>query len=556
MGNITLRDYQQECVDTTIDFLKTKAGNPLLALPTGAGKGWIQAFICKFIQQNWPDRRVVMAVHNQELVRDTYERAKSVLGDDAVGVNCAGVSSKRDWDKRFIFGSVQSMAGKAELLGWRDLLLVDEAHRVGNLDTANYGQLYGKLAHHNSRLRVAGLTATPWRVGMGLLTNGPVFDEVVYDVTGIEGMNMMFERGYLVRPITFRGDAHADTAMLKRSSNGDFTKASMEAAVSDKITRKALVEFTQKAFDRHAWLVFAISIEHGEKCVAILNEMGIPSGLIHSKMKAAEKKQVLDLYRSGAIRCVVNVDMLTTGFDYPKIDALAILRPTMSSSLWVQMVGRGLRICLETGKVNCLVLDFASNIERCGPINNPIIPLSPAEKAEAKRKEKEGEPAEPMPEARICDACGMYNEADALVCECCETPLTKFTGEASDKAILASAGGDTVKGPQKGRYDVVRRTFKVQYDYNGNSYLQIVYAVEGGMNFVKKLSWHNANPQATYTPGAYAWWSKNSNGQLPPDSAEDAIERTDELMDVVAVRVKQDDKGNWKVTKEYHHEDN
>lgn len=547
MTSITLRGYQQQAVDNTIGYLTTEAGNPILALPTGAGKGWIIAHVIQYIRANWPGKRILMAVHNKDLVEDTSSRSQSILQGEPVGVNCAGLRRK-DWTHDVLFGSVQSMARKAELLGSRALLIVDECHLVGNMDTAGYGQLLTKLRDNEPGVRILGLSATPWRVGMGLLTNGPVFDDIIINMCDIEGMQMMFDNGWLVPPVTRRADNQIDTASLK-TRNGDYTQKSLGTAMTDDVTELALQEFCEKAYDRACWLVFALSIEHADKCGSILNAMGIPTGVMHSAKSKEENARILAMYKSGQLRCVVNKDMLTTGIDIPRIDAIAMLRPTQSSSLWVQMVGRGLRAHPEGGKLNCLVMDYGGNIERCGPINAPLVP--PVAGTGAKGQPKPDADAESAGVApmRICEECGTYNFLAATICEGCGCYLTELKGEASEAAILAGVGGTSEK-PKAGAYEVASRTFKLLKGGDGHKYLRITYETTCGMTVHKPL-YFSVRAGSDYAPAGPKWWQRNMiRGAIPVD-ADDAIYMTSNLRPVTSFRAKQKENGAWKVTKEY-----
>lgn len=546
MTQITLRPYQQQAIDNTISYLMNTAGNPILALPTGAGKGWIIAYIIHYIRMNWPGKRILMAVHNQNLVADTSSRTQSILSEQ-VGVNCAGLKRK-DWHHDVIFGSVQSMARLAEKLGQRALLIVDECHLVGNLETAGYGQLLAKLKESQPDIRILGLSATPWRVGMGLLTNGPVFDEIVLNMCDIEGMQLMFDNGWLVPPITRRADTQIDTAALK-VRNGDFTQKSLGAAMSDDVTEVALREFCEKAYDRQCWLVFALSIEHADKCGLILNNMGIRTGVMHSAMSKAENAHTMALYASGHLRCVVNKDMLTTGVDIPRIDAIAMLRPTQSSSLWVQMVGRGLRPFPEAGKLNCLVMDYGGNIERCGPINAPLIPFAAGTSPKGKPKEDDDGQSAGVAPMRICDECGTYNYLANTICDGCGCYLTELKGEASIADILAGAGG-TVEKPKKGAYDIANRAFSTLMGAEGNKYLRITYTTVCGMKIHKPLHFA-VRAGSDHPPTGPKWWARNMLSGAVPIDATQAINMVGNLKTTVAVRAKQNDRGSWKITKEY-----
>ena len=208
---------------------------------------------------------------------------------------------------------------------------------------------------------------------------------------------------------------------------GEYIQKELQDAVDrSPITSAALTETLAQASDRKHWLVFAAGIEHACHISEMLNLMGVPSAVISGDLDRRERERILRAFKAGEYRAVVNNNVLTTGFDFPGIDLIVMLRPTSSPGLWVQMLGRGTRP--TSGKENCLVLDFAGNTRRLGPINDPIIPKK-------KGKGKGGQAP-----VRICPACNTYNHASATVCESCgeEFPrVIKIQGTASLESVVA-----------------------------------------------------------------------------------------------------------------------
>lgn len=204
---------------------------------------------------------------------------------------------------------------------------------------------------------------------------------------------------------------------------GEFIQSELQHAV-DKydITFNALKEAAESAHDRSHWLVFASGVEHAEHITDMLNDMGVPAVAIHSKMGNAQRDQAILDFKAGKYRAAVNNNVLTTGFDFPAIDCIVVLRPTASTVLWVQMLGRGTRPSPATGKENCLVLDFAGNTRRLGPINDPVIPR--------KKGQKGGEAP-----VKICGSCATYNHASARHCAFCGA---EFTFQVKIKQTAAS----------------------------------------------------------------------------------------------------------------------
>jgi DNA repair protein RadD len=208
---------------------------------------------------------------------------------------------------------------------------------------------------------------------------------------------------------------------LRRATS---TIARLQAAVDDAdITYRALTEAVQIGQSRRSWTAFASGIDHAIHIAEMLRgTFGIDAAEVHSKMPDKERDRRIEAYKRGELRCIVNKDILTTGFDHPPIDLILMLRPTMSTGLWVQMLGRGTRPYdpaingylpgFPTKKFDCCVLDYAGNTRRLGPINDPVIP-------KPKGKGRAGDAP-----VKICDACGAYNHTSARFCLVCNNEFT------------------------------------------------------------------------------------------------------------------------------------
>lgn len=410
------RWYQVEAVDSLFGYFKEHPGydlttgnpieaNPLVCLPTGTGKSHVIADFTREAMQTYPSTRVVMATHVKELIKQNAKKLLEAWPLAPLGLYSAGLKS-RDFMQPIVFGGIQSMVKNPELFGKRDLLFIDEAHLLSPNDDTNYIKFITGLRKINPYLRVIGTTATRWRMGLGCLTNGNIFTDITYDLCGIEGFNRLIAEGYLCPLIPKRTKTELEYSNVGMR-NGEFIPGALEAAVDDyHTTFEALKELIEQGYNRRSWLIFASGINHAEHIGEMLNTaFGIPTCVIHSKKSDKENETNLNKWRSGELRCAVNMNGLTTGVDHPALDLIGMLRPTMSSGLWVQMLGRGTRVF--ENKENCLVLDFAGNTRRLGPINDPVIP----------RPKGKGEPG-PAP-VKICPACGTYCHTTAKVCIVC-----------------------------------------------------------------------------------------------------------------------------------------
>ena len=457
--NPTLRWYQDGAVDSLFEYFAKHQGfgpdglpvkaNPLVALPTGTGKSLVIGEFVKRCFTLYPSTRVMMATHVKELIEQNERKMLELWPHAPVGIYSAGLN-KRNTAHPIVFGGVQSMAGKYPIFGRRDLLVIDEAHLLaeeGRYQMLIHELMYGKhakfgetitpaifaaaAANHNCNpyLKVIGLTATPYRSGLGLMTNGNIFTHVCYDMTDIEGFARLIAEGFLCSLIPKRTEVQLDVTGVA-VSKGDYNLTQLEAAVDkSEVTYKALNEFTHYGQDRRSWCIFASGIQHAEHIGAMLKDVfGVSNVVIHSKKSDTENAASLKAWKRGDVQCAVNMNSLTTGIDHPELDYIGMLRPTTSTGLWVQMLGRGTRPA--PGKENCLVMDFAGNTKRLGPINDPVIP----------RMKGSGPPGDAP--VRICDECGTYNHARATECIVCGSPFeqnTKLSGRASTDELMRGA---------------------------------------------------------------------------------------------------------------------
>ena len=397
-----LREYQQRTIDQLYAWFQSgNEGHPCLVLPTGAGKSVIIAALCRDALQNWPETRVLMLTHVKELIEQNYAKMRAVWPNAPVGIYSASIGRK-DLGEPITFAGIQSIRSKSANIGHVDLVIVDEAHTISHKDEGGYRSLIKELTEINPNLRVVGLTATPWRLGHGRICDGNALFSDLIEPVSIEELIYLKHLAPLHSKRT--GFRLSTDGVHKRG--GEFIESELQAAVDTALgNAEAVNEIIARAGERKAWLVFCTGVAHARHIKDALLERGIAAECVTGETPKAERSRMLEDFKSGRIRAMTNANVLTTGFDYPDIDLIAMLRPTMSPSLYVQMAGRGLRPKSHTD--HCLVLDFAANVETHGPITNVRGP--------AKKGEKEGEaPVKVCPECqelvaiavRICPTCG------------------------------------------------------------------------------------------------------------------------------------------------------
>jgi len=397
---ITLRPYQNEAVDSLLDFWLEGRSNGLIVAPCGAGKSLIIADIIKRCLAIDEDVRIIVLAHRRKLLEQNAAELSLLHPGANYGFYSAGLNRK-DKDKNILFASIQTIAKQVTKFEPWNIILIDEAHLIPNKTATQYGHFLHHAKLMNPYTRMGGLTATPYRLDSGHLVNGGLFDKIVYDIK----LPFLIEKGYLCPVISKGGTDHADLSNVHKRG-GDFILSEMAAAFDQKeLTNRACDEIASYGRDRKAWLIFCASVAHAEHVTDALKDRGIDCALVHAKTPRGEQDKLFADFKAGRLRCLVNVDLLTVGSNFPICDMGVLLRSTESAALYVQIVGRLMRT--HPGKTNALLLDYGQNVERLGPID--------AVRVKSKGAGGEGEaPAKECPECksvvhaglRQCPDCG------------------------------------------------------------------------------------------------------------------------------------------------------
>lgn len=535
------RDYQDYAIESPFRyFTEGGKGNPVIAMPTGTGKSIVIAEFVKRALQRYSGTRIIMLTHVKELIEQNYEKLLAVWPTAPAGIYSAGVGIK-DTHCPITFAGIQSIHSKAKEFGHIDLLLIDECHLVPENSNTMYRKFINALIEINPFLKVIGLTATQYRMGLGLITEGAIFTDLCCDMTTLESFNWFIEEGYLCELIPKPTNVEIDTSTVAKRG-GEFVAKDLQAA-SDKeyITKAAVQEMCEVAWDRHHWLIFGTGVDHCNHIVTELLNQGIGAVAVHSKMSASQRDENIRLFKSGEVRALVNMGVLTTGFDSPFVDMLGLLRATQSPGLYVQICGRGTRPYYADGydlttkegrlsaianseKPNCLVLDFAGNVRRLGPINDPKLP---------KRKGKGGEDAP----VRLCETCNTYIHASLVVCPHCGKeypPQVKFAADANTDEVIAKKRKER-EPPLVQVFAVDLVTFKYEFSRGkGTPYIRITYG-SGLRSFSQPLCLEH---KGFARKKSRDWWRKATGVQdNVPETVVEALDRQDECRTPKNIRV-------------------
>ena len=397
-----LREYQSRALDMLYAwFEKNATGHPVLNMPGGSGKSVVIASLAKDALQNWPDTRILMLVHSKELILQNADKLRKLWPGAPLGIYSASVG-KRQLDEPITYAGIGSVAKRAKEIGHIDLCIIDEVHAVSTAESGIYRKLIADLLEINPAMRIVGLSASPYRLGQGLITEGPtaIFSEILEPVS----IEELVFKTHLV-PLRSKITKHRlDTDGLHKRQ-GEYIASEMEAKFNTDDHNSAVVhEIIEKASNRAHWLIFCSGVAHSEAVAECLRLAGIPAEALDATHSKSERERKLADFESGKLRALCNVGILTTGYDFPALDCIAFLRSTMSPGLYLQMAVRGMRT--HPGKTDCLVLDFAGVVESHGPITNVQPP----------KKGGDGNGEAPV---KVCDHCGELVHISVMVCPSC-----------------------------------------------------------------------------------------------------------------------------------------
>jgi hypothetical protein len=328
-----LRPYQREAIEAVYQHLRKRDDNPCVVIPTAGGKTPVMATICRDAVTLWNGRVLILA-HVKELLEQTAEKLQAICPEVPFGIYSAGLK-RRDRNKPVIVAGIQSVYQRACEFDPFDLILVDEAHLIPPDGDGMYRQFLAEAKLVNPNARVIGFTATPYRLSSGpICSPDNILNHVCYEI----GVRELITQGYLCPLVTKAGKAKADTSEL-HVRGGEFIADEVENLMDDDwLVEAACAEIVEYTKDRKAVLIFASGIKHGKHIVQMLRERhDIECGFVTGDMPNNERDALLKKFRDGQLKYLCNVNVLTTGFDAPHIDCIALLRPTLSPGLYYQM---------------------------------------------------------------------------------------------------------------------------------------------------------------------------------------------------------------------------
>jgi len=496
-----LRPYQRDAVEAVYQHLRTRDDHPCVVIPTAGGKTPVMATICRDAVNLWNGRVLILA-HVKELLEQALDKLRITAPDLSVGLYSASLK-RRELNYPVTVAGIQSIYQKACDLGHVDLIIVDEAHLIPPDGEGRYRQFISEARAVNPHVRVIGLTATPFRMNSGMICAPEnILNEVCYEV----GVRELIVQGYLCPLRTKAGIARADMSNLHVRA-GEFIAGEVEDLMdTNDLVQAACAEIIKHTADRRSVLLFSAGVRHGQHVVEMLRSRhGVECGWVDGQTPMREREAILDRFKRGDLRYLANCNILTTGFDAPRIDCVVLLRPTLSPGLYYQACGRGFRIHPE--KRDCLVLDYAGNILRHGPVDDLRIKEPGKGDGEAPAKE--------------CPECHAVVHAAYSVCPECghEFPPP----ERSKHEALATSAGILSDQVSRSEFEVAEVSYHVHYK-RGDPSAAPSMRVDYRSGFASTFSeWICLEHTGYARQKAEQWWRRRSNEPIP-DTVDEAVD--------------------------------
>lgn len=503
----SLRPYQADAVKAVVHYFRRSSEPAVIVLPTGAGKSLVIAELARLAKGN-----VLVLAHVKELVEQNHAKYES-YGLHG-GIFSSGLGRK-DTDQQVVFASVQSVVRNLEAFtNPFSLLVIDECHRVPEEKTSSYQKVISHLRHLNSGIKVLGLTATPYRLGIGWIyqyhTRGLIrsesprfFRDCIFELP----IFYLLDEGFLTPAKLIDAPILSyDFSQLKPASTGRYKESELDLVIDQykRATPQIVKQIIQQARHRTGVMIFAATVRHAQEIHALLPAEH--SAVVIGDTVASERDHIIQKFKQQKIKFLVNVSVLTTGFDAPHVDLIAILRPTESVSLYQQIIGRGLR--LAEGKTECLVLDYAGNqydlyqpeigaekpdsdseivtipCPACGFNNNFWGKLDPngfllehfGRRCQGYFEDKDTGEREHCGyrfRAKYCSECGADNDIAARICHECDATLVDPDKKLKDALALKDALVFECRDMTMSVTTTAQKATQLKISYHGDNNAQV-----------------------------------------------------------------------------------
>ena len=537
--DVILRPHQEEAIETMWGAIKGQI-NTLMVCPCSFGKSLVLAKLAQRILEKDPSYRVLFLVDREILVSQLRDGITTYFPEMVghIGIVCSSVTDNFCHERRITIASRQSLVKRLSDIEPVHAVLADECHMYAvpreKEEPDQFGFILNAMRDKNKHTRLIGCTATPYRLTDGFIYGShnkpgslPYWEDIDYECK----VETLLEGGYLAPLVGKTVVEERFSLDLSRVGmvGGDYNLGQLDALMTkDVYLQGAINAWKEHASDRNKTAMFCVSIEHAEAAAQAFRAQGIPAIAIHSKLGRIGGFSAMESLKSGECKVYTSVGKLTTGMDVPDIDALILARPTKSTALFKQIIGRAQRIF--PGKTDAFILDlvgltneFGTNLDRL----KVIVPKSADDNLE---KEKS---------AKKCPICQTELEINSIECPECGYIYEVLLQEANAKELRDIEWAKKQAPVEMGIVNVYAEVFLSKK--SGKQLLRIVFTGDDNhWNPTRASAWL-CFPNDGYSQGACKRGRSIWNGLFPsvptPQSAEHAIQFKDNLVCPVSIVV-------------------
>lgn len=539
-SGITPRWYQAEAVSATFaNWAQRPSSFQIIVAPTGSGKTIMIGMVARRYLDETPGQRVLCLTDRPELVSQNYDTFRRAFPAMSAGVYAAKLGRK-DKRAKVTFALVQSVANNVQAFTDVGLIIIDEVHMCPHEGDGQFRTVIAAIRARRGAAFVKGLglSATPWRLNSGNLLepykgNPPLFDEISYEIDMLD----LLEEGYLCKMVAKGTKTKLDTKGLHKRGD-EFIEAEMNVKFNrDDLSREIAGEVVGAAIeqDRRSIIVFCVSVDHATRMRDFIRARGISCETVSVETPTAQRRNIIRDFKQYKIRCLTNVNILSTGFDHPGVDHVAMARPTNSPGLYLQQAGRGMRP--HDGKPDALLQDFALNVMRHG--------LLTSVKGVFKKNKKDEEDDEAA--VKECPSCSTIVPAGVLTCSECGYVWEKREAPDREAKLVGKNTATRVMDDASSWVAVLHATFShTQGRAEKPGTLRLAYQVQGETAPLEAAEYfcldHGQDSWARKK--AEQEWRKRT-GLQPPQSVAEALARITELRRPTKVRIVRSDCGKY-----------
>lgn len=534
-----LRSYQESALEAITEAVK-RDRYILIQSPTGSGKTVLFSSLTQRWMRDFPSMRVIILTAQKELIEQAADKLLKIWPQAPIGVVCAGVSGRKNLTAPVVIASRQTLVNDLNRCPPFHFIIIDEVDQMPpRTIESQYRQILLCFERYFSDLRVLGVTASPFRLGHGYIY-GPRcrpgtenwFQSLHYRIS----IKELQDQGYLV-PFRALEVEKLDLSSVKKTG-GDYNLEQLGDLMSKPVHITSAVQaYRDYGEERDAVVIFAVTIDHAEKLKAAFEAADCPCGIVHSKMPKEQREQTLKAFETGSLRFVVNVGVLTRGWDCPRVNCLIYCRPTESPALHLQITGRGLRPA--DGKEDLLVLDLSGNMRKHGVDLDKLKVKIPGS--------VKGEKEEDL--SKVCPQCSTLVSLEVMQCPKCGNEWQEESKQEESTTVRDIHGKVIMRELLPANQNLIHDV-EIWPEYftssKGNRMMKLkIMGYNGGPIPISLYHFCDVEGNASDygRRKARTLWRQLGGDEPPPDTITEAIERwQDEIVIPTELKIVEDGK--------------